>query len=1105
MKPWLEQLVHNDAVDRLIEAARSPGRLCVQGAWGSSTHLLAGALHKRADRPVLLLLGHLDDAAEAVEDLNLFGDIDAVELPALEVMPGESHVSLELLGERLGLITRLHHGDQPDVVVAPIQSLMQAAPQREALGGMTLALEVGREIALGDLTQWLVDAGYQRVDAVDQPGDFAIRGGIVDVLPPGNLPAVRIDFFGDQIDTLSEIDLDSMGSGRRLDSARLINASVEAVQSEERTTSVWSLLREDTAVVIHEVLEVAEQARGYYERLTDDRGIYNPNAVLKTLHERGAVEVSQFAAGRTGDDRGIELPIRAVPNFEHDASAAVAELGSLATGAEAAGRLVVLCAKEAERDRLAELIEQNAPHAAGKIELEVGYLHRGFVWADESGRPAVALIPHHELFHRYHTRRRLRRISTPTATDVFLDLEPGDVVVHREHGIARFRGMRTMDKEKTAGGEEYLTLEFDGRALLHVPVAQIELVQKYIGGFQGRPPLSKLGGKKWQKQKEQTAEAVRDMAAELLRVQAARASLPGVQFPADDNWMKQFEAEFPYEETDDQLATMVEIKRDMTSSQPMDRLICGDVGYGKTELAMRAAFKAVEAGKQVALLCPTTVLCEQHERTFRQRMADYPVSIDSISRFKAGGQQTETLARLREGRIDIIIGTHRLLSEDIEFSDLGMVIVDEEQRFGVEHKSRLMRFRVTVDVLTLSATPIPRTLHMSMLGLRDISSLATPPADRRAIVTEVIPYDKQRIRTAVLRELNRGGQCYFVHNRVHNIHQIANELRTLAPEAKFVVGHGQMHPRELEAVMLQFLRGEADVLVSTTIIESGIDIPTANTMFIHECDRFGLAEMHQLRGRVGRYKHRAYCYMLLPRNRTVTEVAMRRLRAIEDFSMLGAGFKIAMRDMEIRGVGNILGPEQSGHIAAVGYDLYCRLLEDAVSELKNEPAPRPPQVHLELGINGALPKPYIVSEKHRMEAYRRLARAGDIAALREVEQDLVEAYGELPEPAQRLVALAEIRTALGQYEVEALKIHESDLIFTTMKPANLYERLADAPGSVRVVDTPDGKQPGTVYYRPPANYLDPPSTLLAVLRKLLVRPLEAAAEPRGQTPAVATT
>ena len=584
------------------------------------------------------------------------------------------------------------------------------------------------------------------------------------------------------------------------------------------------------------------------------------------------------------------------------------------------------------------------------------------------------------------------------------------------------------------------------------------------------------------------------MAAELLRVQAARTTQPGIRYPSDTKWQREFEAEFPYEETEDQLAAIHAIKRDMTGDRPMDRLICGDVGFGKTEVAIRAAFKAVEYGRQVAVLVPTTVLAEQHERTFRGRMADYPFRIESLSRFKTAKEARKILKEVAAGRVDVVIGTHRLLSKDVRFADLGLVIIDEEQRFGVEHKNRLLEFRLTADVLTLTATPIPRTLHMSMIGLRDISSLSTPPVDRRAIVTEVVPYEERRIQQAIIRELNRDGQVFFVHNRVHNIESIADDIQRLVPHAKIVIGHGQMPPKELEAVMLQFMRREADVLVSTTIIESGIDIPTANTMIINRANHFGLAELHQLRGRVGRYKHRAYCYLLLPPDKTVSEVAAKRLQAIESYSMLGAGFKIAMRDLEIRGAGNLLGSEQSGHIAAVGYEMYCLLLEQETKHLQHQPIIEPAKTHLELGVAGSLPKRYIPSDKHRMDAYRRLSRAATLAEYDGVIADLTDAYGDPPDKASVLLDLTEIRIAASTHGVDRLRLEGPDLIFTCRDRRNTsnLQQLADlfgkAPGRATVLDEQ------TLYFRPPAAYLQNKPTLLAVLRKLLVRPLREANE-----------
>jgi transcription-repair coupling factor (superfamily II helicase) len=717
-----------------------------------------------------------------------------------------------------------------------------------------------------------------------------------------------------------------------------------------------------------------------------------------------------------------------------------------------------------------ELLAESAPDAP--VEVRRQYLHRGFIWNESSMH--LALVPYHEILHRYQVRRKVQRVAA-RSTDRFLEFEPGDLVVHRDHGIARFLGLDRLRGADTP--EEFLTLEFAGGSKLHVPAAKIELVQKYLGAFQGKPQLSHIGGRRWSRQKEAVSEAVRDLAAEMLRVQAARESTPGIRYPADTAWQQEFEAEFPYEETQDQVAAIGEVKRDMSDLRPADRLICGDVGFGKTEVAIRAAFKAAEYGKQVAVLVPTTVLAEQHGRTFRGRFADYPFRIESISRFKTGKHQQEILDALRRGQVDIIIGTHRLLSKDV-------VIIDEEQRFGVQHKQQLLAFRLTADVLTLSATPIPRTLHMAMLNLRDISSLTTPPLDRRAIVTEVISHDPDRIRRAIERELAREGQVYFVHNRVHNIQSIADQVRALVPAARVLVGHGQMPSRQLESVMLKFLRRDADILVCTTIIESGIDIPTTNTMFVNNADNFGLSELHQLRGRVGRYKHRAYCYLLLPTDRVVSEVAMRRLQAIEQFSMLGAGFRIALRDLEIRGAGNLLGPQQSGHIAAVGYDMYCRLLEHAVADLTDVLRETSIDTVLDIGVTGALPRGYIPSTARRMEAYRRICGADSLTEVAEAEQDLTSAYGAPPPSAVTLLRLAELRVVATMHAVRSVTRHEGDIILAAERPDALRARLEPAQGTVRIVGKPDRKGLTQVYYRPPRSYLEGDSILTVLLQRL---------------------
>jgi transcription-repair coupling factor (superfamily II helicase) len=1098
--PWLPDLIGSAPVAALVEGLRASNHVQAHGSRGSSAALTAGALSIKLGRLVVLVVAHLDEAYDALDDLQLFTDadqpLDACRFGALEVLPGESNVSLELLAERLAVVGRLVDRDIPNLIVAPVQALMQAVPEPSALKSFSKVVRENDDLPPGELMDWLVAAGYQRQDAIEQPGDFASRGGILDIYPPAGsttnahgedqpLGPIRLDYFGDQIESIHRINPDTMGSAEQIIYARIIGASTDQIQSDERTVNLIDLLPVDTVFMMHEVMELSEQARGYYERLTNATGVYAPRTVFGKINDRPHIQCNQYSAGAT-EDGTILLPVGQLVTFDQDAKGAIRQLGELA---QAAGqRVTVLCQKPAERERLSELIREHAPSAINNIQLQVGYLHRGFVWNPSAIHPTPStlhLIPHHELFHRFHVRRRTQRISGSAggtqASDAFLDLGVGDYVVHVDHGIAQFTGIKTM--RRSGISQEYLTLSFAQSAVLHVPATQIDLVQKYIGGFEGRPPLSVLGGKKWGKQKQQVAEAVKDLAAELLRVQAARQVQPGVRYPDDTAWQREFEAEFPYDETEDQLAAIAAIKQDMGQDQPMDRLICGDVGFGKTEVAIRAAFKAIEFGKQVAVLVPTTVLAEQHGRTFTQRMADYPFRVASISRFKTGAEQKKLLDNLAQGKIDIVIGTHRLLSKDVTFADLGLVIVDEEQRFGVEHKNKLLGLRLTAEVLTLSATPIPRTLHMSMIGLRDISSLSTPPADRRAIVTEVVPFDRKRVKQAIIRELNREGQVYFVHNRVHNIQSVADDIRQLVPDARIIIGHGQMPARELERVMHAFMRREADILVSTTIIESGIDNPTANTMFINRADHFGLAELHQLRGRVGRYKHRAYCYLLLPEDRPLTEVAARRLKAIEQYSMLGAGFKIAMRDLEIRGAGNLLGAEQSGHIAAVGYEMYCTLLEHQAKRLRHEPIIEPAKTHLELPIAGSLPKRYIPSDKHRMDAYRRISRAAALDELDAVVQSIVDAYGKPPKQAQTLIDLTEVRIAASTLGTDTLKLEGPDLIFTARDLRKLESIFNNAPGRVSVLDDK------TLYYRPPSNYLSPPETLLAVLRKLLVRPV----------------
>jgi transcription-repair coupling factor (superfamily II helicase) len=661
-------------------------------------------------------------------------------------------------------------------------------------------------------------------------------------------------------------------------------------------------------------------------------------------------------------------------------------------------------------------------------------------------------------------------------------------VVHLQHGIGRYLGLKTLPatagkraaEAGEAAGTECLVIEYaprnpdDEPPKLYVPVTEAHLVSKYIGAGRARPPLNTLGGARWRQAKARAERAVRDIAAELLAIQAARESQPGHAFAPDTPWQREFEAAFIYEETPDQWRAIQETKADMERPRPMDRLICGDAGFGKTEVAIRAAFKAVMDGKQVAVLVPTTVLAQQHYNTFRERMADYPIRVELLSRFRTRREQQRVLRDLANGSVDIVIGTHRLLQADVAFKDLGLVVIDEEQRFGVLHKEKFKQLRTLVDVLTLTATPIPRTLYLALSGARDMSTIQTPPQDRLPVETIVCEYDERVIRDAILRELNRGGQVFFLHNRVMTIQTVADRLRRLVPEARIVVGHGQMHSDELEEVMARFVNGEADVLLSTTIVESGLDIPNANTILIDRADRFGLSDLYQLRGRVGRYKHQAYAYLLLPRHARLLTDVRKRLSAIRQFSSPGSGFKIAMRDLEIRGAGNLLGPEQSGHITAVGFELYCQLLRQSIAALKGEPVRPRVEVGVRLDFleaNGVgadtlpeakrsdrpracLPHDYVPESQHRIEMYRKLAQATDRAALQALRAELRDRFGPLPPPVERLLLVAELKLLAAEKGVTAIEVREDRLMLTRQGDyvtlGGKFPRLTRKPADARL-------------------------------------------------------
>ncbi|MGA2171769.1 MAG: transcription-repair coupling factor [Sedimentisphaerales bacterium] len=1086
----------SDITERL---SATGGVVKVAGTWGSFARLLAAHLSKHQSRPIIYICPHIDDADNAYDDLQTFGAENVQLLAAWEGEEEIADATDEIRTERLKIVARISSfaiasedrsslvsrtEDKRIIIAAPVQAISQPIPKPQSLDECTLKLETGSDVSPDKAAEWLVDNGFERTDKIDLPGQFARRGGIIDIYAPiahitpdagqpQQAQAIRVEFFGDKIESIRAIDLDTQLSTGEVSAVGLVSAICG--DREDQRELFLNILPDDAIIILEEPADCSEVARVYFERAEAKNRLYNWPDIHKAIERFTQLHISRFATGDPAEF--IKLDIRSVQQYQHKATSlwaghkeALAELVALAKEQD----VLLYCEAEAEIARVSEIIRQEHSNIPHRLKLLKGFIHQGFAM------PALdtTILSHHELFGQFAIRRYKRPMRPTAPIDTLEDLQQGDYVVHSSYGIGRFLGIETI-REKDGQGE-YLTIEYDGGVKVQVSAHNIALVQKYIGTSPKRPKLSKVGTKRWQKQKEKVAQSVKDLAAELLELQAKRQALGGFAFAGDSNWQREFEESFPYQETPDQTVVAAHIKQDMMQPTVMDRLLCGDVGYGKTELAMRAAFKAVENGKQVAVLVPTTVLSIQHARTFTERFADFPVVIEALNRFRTPGQSKDIVARTRSGKVDILIGTHRLLSGDVRFKDLGLVIIDEEQRFGVEHKEKLKKLRINVDILTMTATPIPRTLHMAMVGLRNISSLATAPLDRRSIITAVVPYNDELIRKAIIRELNRQGQVFFVHNRVKSIEKKCWEIQKLVPDARVAIAHGQMTTHELERAMIAFVLGQTDVLVCTTIIESGLDIPNANTILINDADRFGLAELHQLRGRVGRYKHRAYAYMLLPASRPITPIAAKRLKAIEEYSHLGAGFRIALRDLEIRGAGNILGAEQSGHIQMVGYQLYCELLANAVRQMKGEPVETAPTANIDLGIAASIPKNYIPADRIRLDVYRRIVVAKTADELGHLTNELADVYGPAPDEVKLLLGIAELRIAASKLDIKSIVAHAGNLVFSFPADAakNAKRLLRNVAAKYTVADA------NTVYLHLPKSYFEQ-QTLLSFLRKVL--------------------
>ena len=1073
-------LLRDAQFEPVADALRRGDGAALEGAWAGAAAAAIAALVQPEQaggvgRPLLVVTARVAGSDHFAADVAaMLGEPavgDSVALfPARDGLVAAPDPADPVFSARAGALNRLEEEEparRPRVVVAPIQALMQPVPSKAARAAATRVLHVGDEIDPEELMRWLAGRGLERVPRIELPGEFSLHGGIFDVWPAGETDPLRVELFGDEIDSLRTFDPVSQRKVTSLDRAWLTCLPTAPVEEGSPggappsgdgeaggagdTASLFDSLPEDYNVALLDLAEITDEGRHYLNRLDDPRGLYTVRTVLARCTRRPSVTLARI--GASSYETTGRLRVEAVEKFTGPKGQAIEQLALVLGAGE---RALIVCHNQGEKKRLGELIAEveaeHGPALKERATLCVGELSAGFRLVDHG----LLVLTDHELFGRAGVRTGGRgsgggrRPAEARAIDNFLDLSDGDLIVHLANGIGRFRGLKTLDQRGQK--EEHLELEFAGDVRVFVPASLIHLVQKYVGATKAAPKLSKLGTLGWAKKKSAAADAVKDMAADMLRMQALRQSEPGLPHAEPSDYVAEFAAAFPYEPTPDQAAAFAEIQQDLSLPRPMDRLICGDVGYGKTEVAMRAAFRAVDGGRQVAILVPTTVLCEQHARSFAERMAEFPVNVESLSRFRTRREQKRVLKGLREGAVDIVIGTHRLVSPDIKFADLGLLVIDEEQRFGVDVKEALKQLRLQVDVLTLSATPIPRTLHMSLLGLRDISNLTTPPPGRQPIETRVTRWDDTLIRHALVRELNRGGQVYFVHNRVNDIERVRDRVLKIAPEATAGIVHGQMPPTEVEATMAEFVRGKLDILLATTIIESGLDVPNANTMFIHEADRYGLADLHQLRGRVGRHHNRAYCYLLLKEGRMLTDVAAKRLKAIEEYSELGAGFKIAMRDLEIRGAGNILGTEQSGQINAVGYELYCQLLENSVRQLKGEPVRQPLAVNVDLPVSAYLPDAYVPPGRTKLEVYRKLSNVRGTPELAEFADELKDRFGPPPAPVGRLLAVKRFQLACRDWSFTDVKIEDGYARFVYEDADRMTELKGRLKRNLRVAD-----------------------------------------------------
>jgi transcription-repair coupling factor (superfamily II helicase) len=1102
LRPLLDISRDVEAFSRLDDAVRAGGQVEAYASGSIRPYLLAGLLDEArglGGRPALVVAADDIGARDLARALGAYVAPRRVRYYPSRGMGYESHLAPppHLVGLRVGALdalTAAEDGGEAPIVVASAVALAEAVPDA-SLRPAGFALSRGEEVDLGDVSELLVEAGYERVDQVEERGQFAVRGGILDVFPATEERAARLELFGDEIESIrwfSTFTQRSLGDGDHVELNPAAELALEhrvlaeiAAEDGERPEitellpvdsfqPVLDLIPERTAIVVSEAEQLEPALRDHWEDVTtamhdaDARRLYV--AVSGPLAERAVLSLS-------GVDSDWELSFRA--QAPTSAARTIGEAEAQLERELRSGYRVVVCFEhrgEAERAQynLARLqagfLDDPAAADAGlwgesqaaRLLFAEAPLRDGFI----SPELKLAVIPFRRLVHR----RRAAEPAVRGRLASFADLRVGDHVVHADHGIARFAGFET----KTVGGvtRDYLELTYRGEDRVFAPTDQLTKITRYVGAGGEAPQLSALGSKRWEGVKARARRAAQALAGDLLNLYAERQTRKGHAFEPDGEWQLQLERGFPFRETADQLDAIEAVKADMESDRPMDRLICGDVGYGKTEVALRAAHKAASEGKQVMMLVPTTILAQQHLGTFRERLAELPLEVEVVSRLRRPAEVRDVLAGFAAGRVDILIGTHRLLSRDVKAKDLGLLIVDEEQRFGVRQKELLRQLKLKVDVLSLSATPIPRTLQMSLAGLRDISVIETPPEGRRPVRTYVGPFDEELVRRAIEREAGRDGQAFFLHNRVETIGEVGERLRALCPGVRFAVAHGQMDERELESTMLSFLRGDADCLVATTIIESGLDIPQANTLIVERADQLGLAQAYQIRGRVGRSRERAFAYLLYPSEQALSPEAGARLATLSDYTELGSGFAIAMRDLELRGAGDLLGDEQSGHVAAIGFELYVSLLDEAVEELRAADGDRAAidtQVRLDVDVDAYLPTEYIPFEAAKIDVHRRVAAATEPGELRALRDELRDRFGPVPDPVANLLELQRARVELGRagastVEVRGGRLSVAPLELDATAVGRLREQIPEAiyesrhkTLSLRVPDEPPAR------------------------------------------------